>query len=230
MIAVIGDIHGCYYTLKELYGLVKEKYPDIEVYSVGDFYDRGKHSLKVVDFITEKNIKFVPGNHDYMFWHFFEKPSSIFSQTWAYNDNRSVLASYEENEAKVWEHIKIISEKPLYYDLDDCFITHAGFSSYYKKILSKFDNKIATIKEIIDEEYENEHGVMWNRDKLLNIGKLQVVGHTIKDKVTFDKQANALYIDTGAFAGRKLSAAIVHNNEFIDEISVDTKSEDLFKF
>jgi serine/threonine protein phosphatase 1 len=228
MIAVIGDIHGCYYTLIELYDLVKIKYPEIEIYSVGDFYDRGKHSLKVVDFIKEKSIKFTPGNHDYMFWHFFEKPSSVFSQTWAYNDSGPVLASYEEYENKVWEHIELIKNKPLYYNLDDCFITHAGFSSHYKKYVTNADDKYQMITEIIEESYPYDHGVMWNRDKLLNIGKLQVVGHTIKKKVEFDKKANALYIDTGAFLGNKLTAVVVSKNEYIDEISVNTKSEDLY--
>ena len=84
------------------------------------------------------------------------------------------------------------------------------------------------ITDIINEGYEYDHGVMWNRDKLLNIGKLQVVGHTIKKKVMLDKKSNTLYIDTGAFTGNKLTAAIVENNEYIDEISVNTKSEDLF--
>jgi len=228
MIAVIGDIHGCYYTLKELYDLVKIKYPGVEIYSVGDFYDRGKHSLKVVDFIKEKSIKFTPGNHDYMFWHFFEKPSSVFSQTWAYNDSGPVLASYEKYEDKVWEHIELIKNKPLYYNLDDCFITHAGFSAYYKKYVVNADDKFKMITDIINEGYEYDHGVMWNRDKLLNIGKLQVVGHTIKKKVMLDKKSNTLYIDTGAFTGHKLTAVIVENNKYIDEISVNTKSEDLF--
>jgi len=228
MVAVIGDIHGCYYTLLELYDTVKTKYPDVEIYSVGDLLDRGKHSYKVVEFIKEKEIKFVPGNHDLMFSHFFEKPASIFAQTWSHNDNQSTLASYSDDEGKVWEHIKLIKKQPLYLNLSDCFITHAGLSSYYKKEVYKSDNNIELIIQIIEEEYKYDHGIMWNRDKLLDIGKLQVVGHTPKKEITFDKKANVLYVDTGAFLKNSLSCAIIENNKWIDGISIKTNREDVW--
>ncbi len=31
MVAVIGDVHGCYYTLKELVDKIKNKYPNIKI-------------------------------------------------------------------------------------------------------------------------------------------------------------------------------------------------------
>ena len=51
MIAVIGDVHGCYYTLVELYNNIKNKFPNIEIYAVGDFIDRGNNSFEVMEFI-----------------------------------------------------------------------------------------------------------------------------------------------------------------------------------
>ncbi|MCZ7612088.1 MAG: metallophosphoesterase [Ignavibacteriaceae bacterium] len=55
MVAVIGDIHGCFHTLRKLYDLILTKYPDIPVCAVGDLVDRGKFSYEVVEFI--KKIK-----------------------------------------------------------------------------------------------------------------------------------------------------------------------------
>ncbi len=75
MIAVIGDIHGCYHTLTRLYKEIKTKHPDIPIYSVGDLVDRGKFSFEVVEFIKENEIVFTAGNHDLMFYYFFTKPS-----------------------------------------------------------------------------------------------------------------------------------------------------------
>jgi len=227
MVAVIGDIHGCFYTLKELYSLIKTKYPDIEIYSVGDLYDRGKHSYEVVEFIREKSIKFVPGNHDLMFSHFFDNPASIFAQTWSYNDNQSTLESYGDDEVKIWDHVDFIKQQPFHLNLDDCFITHAGLSAYYKSKVYANSINIYFVAKLIKEEYAFDHGVMWNRDKLLPIGKLQVVGHTPKDEITFDKKNTSLYVDTGAYTGNKLSCAIVENSKWIDSISVKTKDEDL---
>ena len=75
MIAVIGDIHGCFHTLQKLYNEIALSYPDVPVYCVGDLVDRGKYSYEVVDFISKKRITFTAGNHDYMFYYF------IFYQT-----------------------------------------------------------------------------------------------------------------------------------------------------
>ena len=41
MVAVIGDIHGCFKTLKKLVEEVRKKYPEIPLYCVGDLVDRG---------------------------------------------------------------------------------------------------------------------------------------------------------------------------------------------
>ena len=48
MVAVIGDVHGCYYTLKQLVEKIKAKYPDISIYCVGDLVDRGNFSCEVI--------------------------------------------------------------------------------------------------------------------------------------------------------------------------------------
>ncbi len=229
MVAVIGDIHGCFYTLRELYHKIQDEYPKVEVYSVGDLVDRGKYSLETIEYIKRKEIKFTPGNHDLMFAHFFESPGSVFARTWIHNDHGPTLAAYEFEPDKVWEHIELINNMPLVYNLDDCFITHAGFSSYYKKVLpSDFKEDLDALTPIIDNEHYNDHGVMWNRDKLLNCGKLQVVGHTHDIEPRFDKRSNALYIDTGAFRGNKLSCAIVENSEVIEVLSVNTIQRDLY--
>ena len=82
MIAIIGDVHGCYYTLAELYNNIKNKYPDIEIYCVGDLIDRGNNSYEVMEFVINKKIQFTPGNHEYMFYNFFKDPTSVFARSW----------------------------------------------------------------------------------------------------------------------------------------------------
>lgn len=62
-IAVIGDIHACYLELEELYNKLCWLSLD-EIISVGDVIDRGMHSGKTIDFLIEKNIKTILGNHE----------------------------------------------------------------------------------------------------------------------------------------------------------------------
>ncbi len=228
MVAVIGDIHGCFFTLVELVETVRKNYPGIEIYSVGDLVDRGKNSYETVEFIINEKIKFTPGNHDYMFAHFFKKPTTVFARSWVFNGSEPTLISYEAHEEAVFRHIEEIEAAPLFYNLEDCFLSHAGVSNYYKSILpADFRNDLNILKPYIEQDYPEDHGVMWNRLKLLDLGKLQIVGHTKQKDVRYDKKANALYIDTGAYAGRMLSAVIVEKSKMIDKISVKTNMNDL---
>ena len=64
---IIGDVHGCYYSLMDL--LHKAKITDsTHLYFVGDLVNRGKHNEKVLQFIYSLHAKgcatTVLGNHD----------------------------------------------------------------------------------------------------------------------------------------------------------------------
>ncbi len=228
MIAIIGDIHGCFYTLQELYNEILKNYPDIPVYSIGDLVDRGNFSYEVVKFVKENNINLTPGNHDYMFYHFFKEPSSIFARSWFFNGNEPTLISYENHEIELFEHIDFIKSVPLFYNLQDCFISHAGVSIYYEKFLPPdYKNNLDLLTPLIQNDISNDRGIMWTRDPLLNLGKLQIVGHTKQPDVTYVEDSDALYIDTGACVGNKLSAVIVDNSRLIDTIQVKTHLEDI---
>jgi len=228
MIAVIGDIHGCFFTLKKLYVSILNKYPDISVYSVGDLVDRGNYSFEVVDFIKKNKITFVAGNHDYMFYYFIKHPSSPLGRSWIYNGSETTLDSYSNRYAEMQRHLNFIIKAPLTLDLFDCFLSHAGISNYYSRKLGK--NPLQNRKKMVDiveSDLNNDHGVLWTRDKLLNLNKLQIVGHTRFEDVYYDKSSNAVYVDTAACSGNKLSAVIVNESNIVDKISVSTDSKDI---
>jgi len=228
MIAVIGDIHGCYFTLTELYQEIKNKYPDIQVYAVGDLVDRGNKSYEVVEFILDNKILFTPGNHDYMFYYFFKEPSSVFARSWVFNGSEATLQSYDDHGEKLFEHIEVLKKAPLYFDTPDCFITHAGISKEYENLLDpNFKNDFTPLYELINKDFSSDRGVLWLRGKALNIGKLQIMGHTKHQEITLDEEANAIYIDTGAYVGNKLSAVIVDNEQIVDVIDVKTHLNDI---
>ncbi len=228
MVAVIGDIHGCYFTLVELYHRIKKIYTDIPLYCVGDLVDRGNHSHSVMEFIIDEKIRFTPGNHDFMFSHYFKNPGSIFARSWNLNGNEMTLQSYEGWEKDIYRHIDQIHAAPLYYNTPDCFISHAGISEQYRHILDPgYKDDITEIEELIYNDYATDRGVLWTRDNLLNLGKLQVIGHTKQTEISFDEESNALYIDTGACIGNKLSAVIIHESEVVDTFEENTHLNDI---
>lgn len=226
MVAVIGDIHGCFYTLVDLFNKIREKYQRIQIYSVGDLVDRGKYSRQVFNFVLDENIKFTPGNHEFMFLHGVTQSQSWFAKNWLYNGEVETLESYRNNEEMVQKHVEAIKKAPLYYNLEDCFISHAGISEEYENEIDESDFW-NSIHNIIYREYNSQKGVLWTRDKLLNIGKLQVVGHTRKTEVVLDEDSNALFIDTGSSQGRSLTAVVVHQNQVVDLISVNANPRDI---
>ncbi|MBN1300364.1 MAG: serine/threonine protein phosphatase [Melioribacteraceae bacterium] len=228
MVAVIGDIHGCFYTLVELFNKIKEKYQNIPVYCVGDLVDRGNNSYETMKFVISEKILFTPGNHDYMFYHFFKDPTSVFARSWVFNGSETTLASYENHEDSVFKHIDYIKSAPLYYNIDDCFISHAGVSSHYKRLLDNgYLDDLDRLQEYIYHDYNTDRGVLWTRDTLLNLNKLQVVGHTKQQEITLDEDSNVVYIDTGAFVGNKLSAVIINKSEIVDILDVKTNLNDI---
>ncbi len=228
MVAVIGDIHGCFYTLVELYNKIRMKYPEIPVYCLGDLVDRGNNSYEVIYFMINEKIPFTPGNHDYMFYHFFKEPTSVFARSWVFNGNEQTLQSYENHEDSVFKHIEYIKRAPLIINTSDCYISHAGISSKYKNYLPKdYHGNLEILEEFVLNDYRGDQGVLWCRDQLLNIGKLQVVGHTKHHEITLDEKANAVYIDTGACVGNKLSAVIIEANVIVDVIEQKTQLNDI---
>lgn len=228
MVAVIGDVHGCFYTLKELYNNVKAKYNSIPVFIIGDLVDRGLNSRQVMQLIISEKILFTPGNHDYMFYSFFKEPSSIFARSWVFNGNETTLASYENYEDEIFGHIEHIVKAPLYYNTDDCFISHAGISNTYITTLpSDYQYNLDVLDPIIKNDFKTDRGVLWNRDELLHLGKLQIVGHTKQKEITFVEASNSLYIDTGACVGNKLSCVIVHENKVVETLEVPTHIDDI---
>jgi serine/threonine protein phosphatase 1 len=126
------------------------------------------------------------------------------------------------------KHLNFIIKAPLILDLSDCFICHAGISNHYSRKLGKhpLSDKQKLIN-IIEKDLNSDHGILWTRDKLVNLGKLQVVGHTRFEEVSYDEASDTVYIDTAACSGNKLSAVIINESNIIDKLSVPTEKMDI---
>jgi serine/threonine protein phosphatase 1 len=228
MIGIIGDIHGCYHTLVTLVEKVKTKYPGIDLYCVGDIVDRGNFSHLVVEYIFSQKIHTTLGNHDNLFCHAFFNPGDEWALIWEMNGCQKTMAYYSQHE-ELWKlHAEFIRKFPLHYIREGCLITHAGVSRYIFDSMKGF---------VHDENFEwgdflkvsqnDEFGVLWNRTPLQRLELLQVVGHTRHEEVYFSKLNNAMYIDTAACAGNKLSCVIVNKGDITDIISQNTAEQDI---
>jgi serine/threonine protein phosphatase 1 len=228
MLAVIGDIHGCFHTLFKLVDQLDRYYPNIPIYSVGDLVDRGNFSFEVVELFIEKKMHFVLGNHDLMFSDYFKKPDSIFALSWFSNGAETTLRSYHNRFNKIDEHLNYINSMPMFFNNDECFISHAGIAKRFENIINNYviedDKKLI---EILNKSIFTDYGILWCREKLLNLGKLQVVGHTRISEPQFDSYSNAIYIDCGAVSGNKLVAVIIEKGKVLEYLWTRTELIDI---
>jgi serine/threonine protein phosphatase 1 len=163
-----------------------------------------------------------------MFYSYFTERESIPARLWIYNSSSKTIYDYEQNPAQLVKHLDFVSKLPLFYDLDGYFISHAGFGRHWLTML-KYDKKVdlEMMTKVAFENMDNEKGLLWNRTELLDIGKIQVVGHTPVPNFKFYKKQKAYYIDTGASNGNKLTALVSDGVDAIDVIFEKTDKMDI---
>lgn len=216
-IIALGDIHGCYHSMKVLLEKL-EPYYDRQFVFVGDYIDRGPGSKQVVDYLLEFAKKvdcvFLRGNHEQMLLDAFRKGSN---NMWMMNGGRETIKSYNPDGDSLTlpeTHREFYENTRLYYDTDNYFFVHAGLSP------------AKTIAESIEDEDEMQE-FLWERSHLNAFEtpweKTVVFGHTPRPKpIQKDKMIG---IDTGCVFDRvgygKLTAVKLPEEEFIQQTAIE---------
>lgn len=203
---VIGDIHGCYYTMKNLIQNSTFDYKKDKIIFLGDYIDRGLNSYDVINYI--KNLKSVmndnciclKGNHEQML---FDTYMTLDDSLWMYNGGMWTIKSFEDNNAN-WESVaKWVDKLDLYYEDDNYIYCHAGLT----KILLK-DN--------------TEDELLWGRnwiDKDSREREKKVIfGHTPQiGKKWYITKTGDICIDGGSVFNKQLTMYCVEDNKFYSE-------------
>ncbi len=131
----IGDIHGHYDGLMQLVAMISPTDNDT-LHFVGDLIDRGPKSFQVVKYVREHNYPCVLGNHEHLLLNAFpdENPNLGAFQGWLNSGGQPTLTSYPDTEALL-DHVEWLKQLPLYIDLGDIFLVHAGLDP--NKLLSE---------------------------------------------------------------------------------------------
>lgn len=212
---IIGDVHGCLDTLAEL---LTHWQPETErLIQVGDLVDRGLHIPQTVELAVRLSEKygeqaiFLKGNHELgMLRHM--GPDGPY-KSWLEWGGRSTMLQYSTRRELQEPHLAWLAQRPLFWKNEHLLVSHAGIA----KVLSPLSE-------------DNPDGILWRRGPLLDLGLMQVVGHTPTDdgKPRFDPHSRTLYIDTGVYQGKALSA--VRLNEYghlLETISIPTHYTDI---
>lgn len=189
---IIGDIHGCFLTFQ---ALLEHWQPKEEILvCVGDYIDRGNYSDKVyalcrdLEKAYDDQVVFLKGNHEsIMIKHYKEGHN----QLWLDHGGRGTVAQFDQDEARLEAAAEWFDKRPLYYESDQLFVSHAGLS----ETESPF-------------EEDNPMGVVWSRSPLKKLEKLQVHGHRPlrAHAPQYTEASHSWNIDTGACYGFGLTA------------------------
>ncbi|MBX2840334.1 MAG: serine/threonine protein phosphatase [Flammeovirgaceae bacterium] len=163
---VTSDIHGCFNTLKALISKIELTISD-QLFLLGDYVDRGPGSSRVIDYILklqEENYQVFPlrGNHEEMYLDFEEKNDTKYLARYAQENYATDLLN-SQGRVKA-RYLNFMKNLPYYFELDDCFLVHAGFDFSAEK------------------PFENIYQMVWIRnfwyDKHKAKNKKIIYGHT----------------------------------------------------
>lgn len=215
---VIGDVHGCFYTLQKLLAKLPS---DAEIIFVGDLCDRGLHTKKVIELVMQNSYHCILGNHDdYMMEHIQEcmnnRELCVRWRVEDYMGGEQTLQSYENSYETMLEHLKWLESLPRYIEIQNYFITH-GFSLPYYQRRDSASAHTGLLKNRISDE--DEWGHEWEKE-WRDYDVINVFGHTDYDEVKIGK--NYYGIDTGCVYGRELSALKLGSMSVINEV-VDSR-------
>ncbi|PSB09658.1 serine/threonine protein phosphatase [Pleurocapsa sp. CCALA 161] len=163
---VIGDVHGHYDTLIALLDAVSPTSKD-EIYFLGDLIDRGPKSAQVVDLVMRNKFHCLRGNHEEMLLDVVGtgEVSVDLYQSWLYSGGHATVDSYDSKIPQ--EHIDWIKGLPLYLDLGDYWLVHAGVDPNVP-LAQQSAEQFCWIRE-------DFHG----NDQAIFKNKLIITGHTI---------------------------------------------------
>ena len=204
---VIGDIHGCYYTMRQMidnhWDIKSEK-----LILLGDLVFKGKHTFAVLEYIFNLQNEFkeqviiLKGNNDHIFENYFRNGISLIEKQKFENYNLEYTSILD------W-----MQHWPHFYENGKVFFSHAGVS---------IDTKLPV--------QPNDLELIFNRKKLKNLQKTQFLGHIVVEKPLHDADSDAWYLDTGAGFGQSLTGIKVQENAAISKIiNIPVNPKDICK-
>ncbi|NOX45529.1 MAG: serine/threonine protein phosphatase [Chlorobi bacterium] len=139
----IGDVHGCFDSLKYLVETKIQLHKKDKLVLLGDYIDRGDKSKEVVDYIIElkkKGFDIVPlmGNHEALLLDAYKNEKNI--SKWIQNGGNETLKSFEINSIKNIDpkYLTFFKELEYFYLLGEFLFVHAGFNN---DLIKPFDDK-----------------------------------------------------------------------------------------
>ena len=233
---VIGDVHGCYHTFKEMVQTHWDP-SDTFLIQVGDLIQKGPFNGACLRYAMELEkeypyqVFFLMGNHEWLFmreWKQRKNSPSI----------KPILQQIKFQQLDEQQVIDWLSRRPLHWQTPHVRISHAGWAKGLQKETALdasnsllFNRQpLQRLPQLQGLPVEEQTVGCVKRQPLQRLPQLQVVGHVVQasGRPLFKTSENAWFIDTGAYLGRSLSALLLnHEGHVLQRVRVATSPFDL---
>ncbi|MBM7571548.1 bis(5'-nucleosyl)-tetraphosphatase PrpE [Aquibacillus albus] len=216
---IIGDIHGCFEELVELFHKLDYQWKDgipvhpenrIPVF-LGDLTDRGPDSIKTIDLVyrlvmEKKLAKYVPGNHCNKLYRYF-LGNNVKQQHGLETTVAEFKKQNDTDQSRIRDHfIKLYEHADLYLQLPPvhAIVAHAGIR---EDLIGRNDKKVKTFVlygDITGEKHPDGRPIRRDWAQSYHGEDWIVYGHTpVRQPRIVNKTIN---IDTGCVFGNALTA------------------------
>lgn len=193
---IIGDVHGSYFTMLKM--LDHWNAQNEKLIILGDFINKGKNTLQVLSHLFQLQHKhpnqviILKGNNEYLFEKYYRK-----------NIKPSILKQFRSHNLNYINTLYWLNQLAHFKEFNHILVSHAGVYVNITQPLNQADLSL-----------------LFSKEKLRDIGKVQFLGHRVVEEAYYDKKANAWYMDTGAGNGDKLTGAKVTDKGEIENFIV----------
>ncbi len=199
---VIGDIHGCYAELIELFWQVNLTDRDLVV-SLGDIVDRGADSVKVYDLLANRpNTIVLMGNHE----------RKHLRGTLSYGQEIVKLQFGDRYD----EFLTWLEDLPYYYETETAIFVHAAVENGIPIAIQKEEVLCGCTsgEKYLSKQYRDTY---WS--DLYTGDKPVIFGHHVVGDTPLIRERQVYGIDTGACHGGRLTALILPDFEIVQVVA-----------
>lgn len=156
----MSDLHGNW---DDFSGMLEEISFDKndKLYILGDLIDRGDNPIEIIDYVMEnRNVFLILGNHEDMMLKYYENREQKDHERWMRNGGGVTQAAFESlNQLKRNDIIGFFNSAPLFLELEDYCLVHAGIKITESEEFNPFKQTRRDLVWIRNEFFENPTGL-----------------------------------------------------------------------
>lgn len=222
---VLGDIHGAYRALIQVFKKSDFNLSLDKLIFLGDLVDGYSQSKECIDLLKQvKNLIMIMGNHDEMALTYYRGRDHYLigksEKIWLNQGGISTIKSLGEKKHIDEKYLAFLEKGLRYYEYENNIFAHAEvpkiINGKSKEILENTSPELfAWNRDMVFSAYQNKEDRKWSWG---NEWGTIYVGHTpvLKFKDTLSKPChwgNVILMDTGAGWGRRLSLLEIHSGQ-----------------